>query len=192
LRTLVSRNQLWVAILGSLIVLTTGAAALRAMPAGNASSTRSIHASWAAEYSTLPELKAHTDVVVRGKITKVTAQYTVKTIPFTDFQLTLSQVIYDRGHLLSSSNAEAPITLTLHQTGGVVGGVTYQVDDDPLFTIGEECVLFLKEYKPGFYGVIGGPTGRFTVVNGQVSSIANEGLQVSTSVDDFAAQVQKP
>jgi len=49
-------------------------------------------------------------------------------------------------HIPRTVAAGTPATLTIHQTGGVVNGEQYQFEDDPLFKVGEKCVLFLREY----------------------------------------------
>ncbi|HEY8295510.1 MAG TPA: hypothetical protein VIG41_09250 [Micrococcaceae bacterium] len=80
--------------------------------------------------------------------------------------------------------------LTVRQTGGTVDGVVQQTSDDPLFTIGENNVLFLTQPSPGLFYVIGGPTGRLEIINGQVSPLAPDGATFSGTPADFAAAVQ--
>jgi hypothetical protein len=164
--------------------------ALAACSSGGAESTKNLDASWAVTYRSLPDLKSNADVVARGKITKVIAQTEVKTVPFTDFEFTVEQSIQDNGHRLSALDKSATAPITLHQTGGTVDNVRFQIEDDPLFQVGEEYVLFLNEYKPGFYKVIGGPTGRFAVKQGIVTPINDEGVTFTGSTDAFVTQLR--
>ena len=46
-----------------------------------------------------------------------------------------------------------------------------QFEDDPLFQPGDSYLLFLREWGPGEYNVIGGPQGRFKIVNEKIYSI---------------------
>jgi hypothetical protein len=53
-------------------------------------------------------------------------------------------------------------------------------------------VLFLHEYKPGYFYVIGGPGGRFHVQNMMVSHLHDEGFQFQTMpLADFITQVRQ-
>lgn len=130
-----------------------------------------LDASWAQHYSTVAELKKHTDVAVHGTITKlIETTKDAKGIPATTYELTVSNVILDRKHQLSAAKP----TLTIRQSGGVVNGVTYQVTDDPMFAVGDELVLFLAEGSTGLYHVIGGPNGRYAVDGGKVKAFNAE------------------
>lgn len=148
----------------------------------------SIDASWSMSYKDLKSLKAASTAVIEGSIGAV-ASATVDTatgIPYTDFALSIHNVVYDpHGHVQGA-------TALVHQTGGIVNNTLYQMDDDPLFQVGEHVVLFLHEYAPGKYFVVGGPTGRFEVRSGIVSAASTHGVALppSTSIDAFLAQVQ--
>jgi hypothetical protein len=141
--------------------------------------------SWAVLYHSLPDLKAHTTIAVQGRFTAVQAQTTDKGIPFTDFEFTVDKVLHDPGHITAPG-----AKLSVHQTGGTVDGKVHQIDDDPLFKVSESCVLFLDQYQPGHYKVIGGPTGRFEVKDGAVSPASPDGAKFNGSADDFAAAVR--
>jgi len=66
-----------------------------------------------------------------------------------------------------------------------------EVEDDPLFRVGETMVLFLREYAPGPFYVIGGPTGRFEVIHGTVVSCQPESVRLpaNQTLDQFASEV---
>ena len=147
----------------------------------------SLDASWAKLYHSFPDLKHDADLAVQGTVTQVlqTVSPTDGTPPSTDFLFTVSRVLQDPAHRLQGN------TLTLHQTGGRVGNTLYQVDDDPLFQVGEQSILFLHEYQPGFYFVIGGPSGRFVIQSGAVKPINNEGVPYAGGpLNSFLTQVQ--
>lgn len=148
--------------------------------------TVNMDASWAVEYHSLADLKAHATIAVQGHFSGVLAQTADQHgIPYTDFEFTVDRVLYDPGHLTAAS-----AKLSVHQTGGLVNGKVHQIDDDPLFKVSEGCVLFLDQYQPGHFKVIGGPTGRFEVKNGAVSPGSDEGAKFSGSPDDFAAALR--
>ena len=82
-------------------------------------------------------------------------------------------------------------TIVLHQEGGVVNGTLYQADDDPLFQIGEQTIIFLRQYSPGHFFVLGGPSGRFRVNGNSVTPISSDGMPLpgGTTLSSFRAQL---
>jgi hypothetical protein len=144
--------------------------------------------SWAEHYSTVADLKKHSDLAVQGKVAKLISETTdAKGVPSRKYEFVVSTTILDPKHRLTGT---AP-TLTLNQTGGLVGGTTFQVADDPLFKIGDELVLFLKEGTPGLYHVVGGPNGRYSVTNGAVKPFSSETATATAgSTSAFAAEVK--
>ncbi|MCZ2402703.1 hypothetical protein IV498_05765 [Paenarthrobacter sp. Z7-10] len=144
-----------------------------------------IGVSWATGYYNLHDLKAHSTIAVQGRFTRLVGQNSLKTIPLTDFEFTVDQVLHDPGNLVNTG-----AKLTVRQTGGTVNGVVQQTSDDPLFQISERNVLFLKQASPGLFYVIGGPTGRFEITNGTVAAFASNGASFTGSPADFAAAVK--
>lgn len=147
-------------------------------------------ASWAGSAHDLQSLKRDADLSVEGTITKVSGVTTDQGgIVFTDFVLAVTTTLLDPGRRVKSANT----TIIIHQTGGMVGSTLFQMEDDPLFQVGEQAILFLHEYSPGYYFVLSGPVGRFVVRNGLVSPINDEGIALDAplSVAAFITKVQQ-
>lgn len=153
----------------------------------SAQQTVDLHASWAVTYKSLGELKTHADLAVLGRFTKViSSTHDSKGVPFTDFAFRVDSVVNNpRGRQVAAGS-----TLTIHQTGGQFDNVLFQIPEDPLFKVNENAALFLVEYKPGMYRVVGGPTGRFKVTGGRIAPATREGLAYSGSSDSFTATVR--
>lgn len=147
-----------------------------------------IAASWARSYGDLKSLKHDADIAVAGTIASVagTSSDAVGVVA-TDFVFSINRSIFNpHGQALGA-------TITLHQTGGIVGDTRYEMEDDPLFQPGEQLVLFLHQYSAGHYYVIGGPTGRFEVRDGVVQPATSASFQLtqSTSLDAFVTMIQQ-
>jgi hypothetical protein len=128
--------------------------------------------SWAVLYHDLSSLKRASDLAVVGTITAIAAQDVEDNIPFTDFRFGIGDILYSP-HPFQGS------TLIVHQTGGLLNGKEVSVEDDSLFQIGEEAILFLRQLSPGHYAVAGGPSGRFRLHNGLVTPITDEGVRLN-------------
>jgi outer membrane murein-binding lipoprotein Lpp len=184
----------------------TGAAVAAALLAGCSSSTSQQHAGvsepkWAESYSNIHDLTAHSDIAVAGSITKVISQtVSSSNVPSTDFQLTVSKVLADK----NKSGLASGSTVVIHQTGGTAqDGTHIESDDDPLFKVGEATVLFLHQFSPGHFYVVGGPNGRFKT--GGATTLSNTGagtaivtplnketVQFNGTLDQLASEVAKP
>lgn len=177
---------------GSLPLLT-GCGFASATPAGGVSiqvPKCAIEVSWARGYNSLQGLKQSNelDLAVQGKMTAISATSTQEPNISTDFTFTISKVLLDPHQLHQGANSK----ITIHQTGGWKDGALCQVSDDPLFHIGNEAILFLRQYSPGHYLVIGGPSGRFAVRSGLVQPINDEGVQLppATTEEQFYRMLQ--
>jgi hypothetical protein len=160
------------------------------------SSTVDMDASWSIRFADVKSAKQASDVVVKGTITSIQFVGYVKNdlgqddhIVFTDYVFTIDQRVADARHLITGP------TIVIHQTGGILNGIKHEIQDDPLFQIHEQAVLFLKIYRPGYGYVMGGPSGRFMVHNGVVQPRSQDGGMDSmkgrvVSVADFVTQVQ--
>lgn len=151
----------------------------------SSANTVGMDASWAESYDNLTDLKAHSALAVEGSFTRIIDESKIKTVPITDFEFTVDEVIHDPAGTLKEGTR-----ITVRQTGGSVDGVLHQISDDPLFKISENAVLFLKEPEPGLFYVIGGPSGRFEVINGRVTPFDAEGTKFEGTLEDFAAAVK--
>lgn len=161
---------------------TVSACGASSPPTSAAAKHVSIDASWAEYYHSMSALKAHSDIAVEGTITKASLEPLASSsaVPFTDFQFTVASTLFDPRHEIAAASASKPAVITIHQTGGTESGTTFEVDDDPLFKVGQKYVLFLQEYSPGHYKVAGGPSGRFTVAaSGAIAPIVSDGVKFS-------------
>jgi hypothetical protein len=154
---------------------------------------------WSASYNNIHDLAVHSDVVAAGTVTKEIGHATDPNgITRTDFEFTISRA-------LKAAAGKPPTpgsTITLHQTGGKdPSGNLVQAEDDPVFTMGEAATLFLHEYEPGKYYVIGGPNGRFKTTDktkggpagsDTVTPLNAETVKFTGSLDQLAAEVAKP
>jgi hypothetical protein len=150
----------------------------------------STSASWADSARSIPELIQHSDAVVRGAVDQVagtgydsTSIPNSKGVPFTEFSFKVTDWIRGTG----------PDTIVLHQSGGPAeDGSTFELDDDPLFRVGESDVLFLKESPSGSYYVVAGPTGRFLVSDKTARAMPHGQVQQDfpEPVGDLIRQIQ--
>jgi hypothetical protein len=139
-------------------------------------------ASWAEYYNTMADLKAHSDIAVLGSVSSISPTAAPSQGPvFQMVTLAVERTLWTR-----SQGAAAPASVTFEQTGGTYQGVTYQVEDDPLFHVGDRAIMFFTEYSPGKYRVTGGPTGRFGIIGGQVKPTVPDGVQVPPGTGESA------
>jgi hypothetical protein len=137
--------------------------------------------SWTKGYSSLKGLKQDADLGVQGHFTAVVDTPNDSSgLVSTDFTFTITRVLWDPHHQIPGSTSN----ITIHQTGGCIGDTLYRVDDDPLFQIGEEAILFLHQFSPDQYYVIGGPSGRFEVRNGLVQPVNDEGVKLPSGLTE--------
>ncbi|HKS70959.1 MAG TPA: hypothetical protein VJQ45_11085 [Ktedonobacterales bacterium] len=168
-------------------IIDTGSADASSTPS-NTQVTVSMDASWTRLYHDLRSLRLASDVVVEGSVTAVIGQSIDQEIPFTDFIFQVAHTLSDPNHLLTGG------PIVIHQSGGPVtmnikGTMTtvhMEITDDPLMHVGDHLFLFLHQYAPGHYFVVGGPSGRFAVLNGIVRPINDEGVRVSGSPSSAA------
>jgi len=143
-----------------------------------------LDASWAQAYPSVSEMSSHADAVVVGSVTKVLGTTVKGDVPYTDFAYHVDTWIKP----VATPSAD----IQIHQTGGTANDQYQEISGDPLLTVGEHSVLYLRQYEPGKYLIMGGPTGRLLVTNGKVAAlpegIARDGLPASVS--QFTATAQ--
>lgn len=90
-------------------------------------------------------------------------------------------------------------SISLRQTGAPD---KFELSEDPLFKSGETYILFLHEYSEGKAFVVGGPAGRFRIIDGNVYSMnyllppdacfVSNGLDTnSITKDDFISMINE-
>ena len=89
-------------------------------------------------------------------------------------KISVDQLIWNR-----DGKADVPKSITFEQTGGVAAGSKFELEGDPLFSVGEQAIIFFTEFSPGKYRVTGGPTGRFGFQNGRISPVTDDGIKVA-------------
>ncbi len=149
-----------------------------------------MEASWAEYYDSVASLKAHGDLAVVGTVSTIAPTVQPERGPvFSMVTLTVERTLWTR-----SSSTATPATVTFEETGGTYNGVTFEIEDDPLYNVGDRVVMFFTEYSPGKYRVTGGPTGRFTVARSSVVPTVKDGVQLQpgTSESAFLATIQSP
>ncbi len=188
-RTRNSQSSWWVGLAIAFIAVAAGTAFLSASRGGADATATSgkIYASWPVLYHDLGSLKQAADLAVLGTVTGTPSTTIDQGLPFTDFNVRVERVLHDSAHRLVGTS------VTVHQTGGLFNGKQVEVEDDPLLRPGERVVVFLHEYRPGSYFIIGGPSGRFRVQNGVVTPINDEGVVCTSppSEAEFLAQVAR-
>lgn len=164
---------------------------------GKSASTQNcdMQASWAEGFNSLKSLKQakDLDLAVQGKFTKILSTEGSMNPSgdslFTNLVFTVSKVLLSSHNQLNGSVRD----ITIHQSGGLQGNTLHQVCGDPLFQVGEEAILFLHQFSPGHYMVIGGPSGRFVVRDGLVQSVGDFGVKLPAglSVQQYYALWEK-
>lgn len=153
--------------------------------------TVELGASWAEHYSTVQTLGAHSDIAVAGQFSNIVKQYSDPSteIPYSDFGFTVESIVSNPGGLAIASGT----VITVHQTGGSSGNIKFEVGDDPLFQVGSRYVLFLRQYQPGYFFVVGGPGGRYNWDStGMVTSFNSESISLNQSLSNLQASVATP
>jgi hypothetical protein len=140
-------------------------------------------ASWGEYYKATSDLKTNADFAIDGTVSELSDAVFPSDAPvFTMVTIDVNRELWRR-----SSYQSVPKKFTLEQTGGIRQNVKFEVEDDPLFTVGEHVALFVREYAPGKFKIVGGPTGRFVVLEGIARAIAPDAIALpeGASVDDL-------
>jgi hypothetical protein len=162
------RKYLLIAWVFVLVITCTIISCKEIPPQSNNNVQQKISVSWADGASDMQGLFTTADAVVVGKIGKVVDE-TNKLLGEPAWGK--DYLYYSDFEFIIESNLKAEVknnSIIIHQIGKAG---TQELEDDPLFQSGDSYVLFLREYKPGNYTVLGGPQGRFKIVNDKIYSL---------------------
>lgn len=127
-------------------------------------------ASWAESYASIEHLSAVADLIAVGTVkgvVEVTGDVIgedrrgPRILYFTDSAFSVEQVL---------KGPQDVREVLIHQTGAAG---KYEIRDAPLLKRGDKYVLFLHEYETGKCSILGGPQGRFQIIEGEVFSMDN-------------------
>ena len=162
------RKYLLIAAAFVLVIICTITSCKEMPPQATNNLQQNISISWADGAPDMQGLFTTADAVVVGKIGKVIdetnellgeSRFGKNYMYYTDFEFIIE------------ANLKAEVknnSIIIHQIGKAG---TQELEDDPLFQSGDSYVLFLREYKPGNYTVLGGPQGKFKIVNDKIYSL---------------------
>jgi hypothetical protein len=103
---------------------------------------------------TAEELVAQSELIVRGHVTRSWPAWDSKhKYIWTHYEVTVAEML--RG--------PAAPTVTVSEPGGTLDGVNMQSSGTLPFAAEEDAVLFLFRTPIGYWRVVGGPQGKFTV-----------------------------
>ncbi|MFJ2509569.1 hypothetical protein [Arthrobacter citreus] len=158
----------------AIAVLTLSACGSAEQPSADQEKTVSLTASYPEAYKTLDDLVASSDAIVLGSVVGSSPATPVDGLPFTNADVQVKTWLKQDG--------EYSDIITIHQTGGVLEGVNYVSDEDPLLQIGETEVFYLKKIPEG-YMTVGGPTGRLNVLGNKVEKFPESTLAETLPVE---------
>lgn len=96
------------------------------------------------------------DVIAYGTVTGKTAVYDDNGLIWTAYDIRTSET-------LKHPTGKAAATLQIKQLGGTVGDRTLSAEMVPHFEIGDELVLFARDYGGAFHSAMNGPQGALRV-----------------------------
>ncbi|MGD0153731.1 MAG: hypothetical protein ABSC17_08225 [Thermacetogeniaceae bacterium] len=131
---------------------------------GSRETKEALEGSLAKGYVSLQELNNDSDIVAIGSFDKIIDSGTLPNtkLPFTDFAFVPEKIL--KGSFSGSY-------ILVHQLGGnVTGQGIVDMKEDPLYSIGEKSLLFLKKGTDKYY-TIGAYQGRFPIRNNKISSL---------------------
>ncbi|OMH37016.1 hypothetical protein [Tersicoccus sp. Bi-70] len=126
-----------------------------AVDAAAPATTSALSGSWATGYPRLTDLVEAADVVVIGTVLPGGRTTVIEGLPYLDVRVAVTRWVAGRAGVTG--------TLTVRQTGGVIGGREVSVEGDPVMHAGERAILFLDRAVDGRRAVLGGPTGRLVI-----------------------------
>ncbi len=133
-----------------------------------------VDSSWANAYPTTAQMVANADAVVEGTVvdesgTEVSSQ--ADNLIYTNYTFKVDKWITGAG----------PSTILIHQMGGSAGLRQVTIPDDPPLKVGDSNILFLMQYAPGRYFIMGGPTGRIMLQDDVARPLAGSIIQLPSA-----------
>lgn len=187
-----SRQDVFVSILGTIVLCIV---LLSACAEGNGASTQSkltivkMDASWHMRYADVKSAKQDPDLnlVIAGTVVSLKpTQKPNAALVTTDVVFNVTRTAWNPQKLPVGS------TMIVRTLGGTIGNTRYELDDFPMYQVGEHKILFLHvDSSTGIAGTIGGPSGRLLVQNGFVKPLNDEGMNIppNTTEDAFLASI---
>lgn len=176
-------------VLVVLCVLLFGACA-----EGNGTATQAtptivkMDASWHIRYADVKSAKQDPDlnVILVGTVLSLKPAQMSNGIVTTDAVFRVSHIAWNPQKLPIGA------TILVRAPGGTIGNTRYEIDDFPMYRVGEQEILFLHvDQSTGLAGTLGGPSGRLLVQNGIVKPLNAEGMNMppNTSENAFLASI---
>ena len=164
--------------------LTQPATAINTKSGNGVCRLHKMGASWAEYYTSMSDLQSHSDLGISGEVSRVVDTIQKSRDPLHQIvEIKTTDVVW-----LSDPNRVVPTSVNVAQAGGVIEGAAFEIEHDPLMRPGDRLVVYLREYEPGQYKIVGGPTGRFAVSNNVVTPIAKDAMVLpsGTTVQDLS------
>lgn len=186
-----TRRAIFAVMLGMMI---TCLVALSGCAEGNRASSQTtptvvkMDASWHIHYSDVKSAKQDPDLnlIISATTRSLRPTQSINGVVTTDVVFNITHVAWNPQKLPVSS------TIIVRTLGGTIGNKLYEVDDFPMFKMGEQEILFLHfDSTTGIAGTLGGPSGRLLVQNGQVKPLNSEGMNMpaNTSANLFLTSI---
>lgn len=155
------------------------------LPSGIAgATTQLLHADYRT-YTSISAIADNSDLVARGRIGASYSRAVEGPLPMTYFEFTIEDIVKKGSH-----GERVGDTITIAQTGGLMDGLLWVSQEDPLFRAGDTPLLFLSKTSTGNYVVVGGPGRRFTVSErGRVTGFSAQTVRFSGSIQDLRVTV---
>jgi hypothetical protein len=174
--------RLFLIVLGSLftVVLSACSGGSGQNPQTNLTIVH-IDASWHTHYASVKDAKRDPEInlIIAGTVTTLKPSQKQGPLVTTEAIFTITRVAWNPHNLSVGS------TLAVNALGGTIGNVVYQVDDFPMYQVGEHEILFLHfDSATGKAETLGGPSGRLRVQNGIVKPLNDQGMNVPSNIDE--------
>jgi hypothetical protein len=175
-------------------------------------------ADWVNQGSTVAEVGAQADLIVRVRVVKsetwelrqMLPQYAADAKTITKYVEDVMPFTYSKVHVLETYKGSTEDTITVGQTGALPGTVAADVRafafvGDPIYTLGSEHILFLLDATEGSVHDVGGklyytvnPFGRYEIEDGAFITPGDlmEGYEIippglPTSLNELVEQIRQ-